>query len=128
MNPLVLVVEEQPALRARYEQFLRDEGYEVVTAATAEGLLSLARELSPRAVVLDPDAGGGKGMEAALKLLEVGLPTSLVFNTSHPYSMETDFSTWVADAYAVRTHGVGELGRTLRRLIKPESATSAAGN
>ena len=123
MNPLVLVVEEQPALRARYEQFLRDEGYEVVTAATAEGLLSLAQELSPKAVVLDPDAGGGEGMEAALQLLEVGLPTLLVFNTS-----QTDFSTWVADAYTVRTHGVGELGRTLRQLLKPEPATSAAEN
>ncbi len=126
MPPVVLIVEEQTALREQYARFLRDEGYEVVTAAAAEELLLLAQKTTPDVVVLDPDSGGGKGMEAALKLLEAGSPASLVFNTSRPYSLETDFSTWVADAYSVRTHGVGELGRIVRDVLHRAPATPAA--
>ncbi len=126
MNPLVLLVEEQSTLRHRYAQFLRGEGYEVVTAQTAEEALPLARKFSPQAVVLDPDARGGRGMEVALRFLEGSQPASLIFNTSHPLSMETDFSTWVADAYTVRSHGVDELGRTLRSLLTTDPAAAAS--
>ncbi|MCK4305658.1 MAG: response regulator [Candidatus Eisenbacteria sp.] len=128
MTPLVLIVEEQSALRRRYARFLRDEGYEVVTAAKIEETIPLAKRRSPNVVVLDPESGGGKGMEAAHKLLKAGLPASLVFNTSHPISMETDFSTWVADAYTVRTHGVEELGRTLRKLLVTAPVMPATEN
>ena len=127
MYPRVLVVEEQPALRERYAEFLHDEGYDVVTTSAVDEVLSLARKLEPRVVVLDPDAGSGRGMQAALDLLELNLSLYLVFNTSHPFSMETDFSTWVADAYAVRSHGVRELSQTLRHLLAKEQALSAPG-
>lgn len=122
MIPTILVVEAQPALRRQYARFLRDEGYEVVTVAVPDEVLTLARRLSPDVVVLDPDCDDGKGMKVALTLFEAGLPTSVVFNTSHPYSLEADFSTWVADAYTVRTHGVGALGRAVRQVLHTQAA------
>lgn len=125
MNPVVLIVEEHAGLREQYERFLRDEGYEVVSTAAADELTTLAEKISPDVVVVDPDSGGGRGMEAAMHLLAAGTPASLIFNTAYPFSMETDFSTWVADAYSVRSHGVGDLGRALSEVLGHAAHTSA---
>ena len=123
-GPRILVIEEHPALRNSYEQALRSEGYEVLSAATPHGLVELARQACPDCVVLDPDSEGGDGMRAALHLLDEGLLTSLVFNTSRPYSMESDFTTWVADAYAVRAKGVEGLLRAVQQALPKAVATS----
>lgn len=117
MNPKVLIVEEHAGLREQYERFLRDEGYEVVTTPVTDDLRALVKKFRPDVIVVDPDSGGGRGMEAALHLLAVGTPAALIFNTAYPFSMETDFSTWVADAYSVRSHGVGDLGRALQEVL-----------
>jgi DNA-binding NarL/FixJ family response regulator len=117
MGPRILVIEEHPALREGYERALRDQGYEVLSAASTRGLIDVARQASPDCVVLDPDSDSGRGMDAALRLLEEGLLTSLVFNTSRPYSMESDFTTWVADAYAVRSQGVEDLLRAVQQVL-----------
>jgi DNA-binding response OmpR family regulator len=117
MIPVVLLVEEQSALRDRYAQYLRNEGYEVVTAAGVEELASLASRVAPNAIVLDPECDNGGGYQAALSLLNSGSHASLVFNTSHAFDLENDFSNWVADEFANRDHGVGELGRVLRRVL-----------
>ena len=123
-GPRILVVEEHPVLRSGYERALRDEGYEVVSAGTTRGLVELARQCCPDCVVIDPDSDGGNGMTAALRLLEEGLLASLVFNTSRPYSMESDFTTWVADAYAVRSQGVEGLLRAVQQAIPRAVANS----
>lgn len=124
MGPRILVIEEHPVLRHGYEQALRDQGYEVLTAASTRGLIEMARQACPDCVVLDPDSDGGQGMDAALRLLEEGLLTSLVFNTSRPYSMESDFTTWVADAYAVRSQGVDDLLRAVQQVLPKAVANS----
>jgi DNA-binding NarL/FixJ family response regulator len=124
MGPRILVIEEHPALRDGYERALREEGYEVLSTASTFGLIDLARQACPDCVVLDPDSDNGKGMDAALRLLEEGLLTSLVFNTSRPYSMESDFKTWVADAYAVRSQGVDDLLRAVQQVLPKAVANS----
>ncbi len=124
MVPRVLIVEEHAALREGYERSLRDEGYEVLTAASTDGLLELVRSSSPDLVVLDPEGEGGKGMASALQLIEANVPASLVFNTSKPYTMEIDFSTWVADAFAVRSQGVDGLLRAVQQVLPRAVANS----
>jgi DNA-binding response OmpR family regulator len=117
MTPKVLVVEEQPALRRKYETYLRRQGYDVASASSPDDILSLTGEQPFDAIILDPDGGGGRGMEVALALLRSGTGAALVFNTSSPHDLETDFSSWIADAYAVRSQDAGELGQALRRLL-----------
>ncbi len=124
MGPRILLIEEHSVLRNGYEQALRDQGYEVLSAASTRGLIDLARQTCPDCVVLDPDSESGRGMDAALRLLEEGLLTSLVFNTSRPYSMESDFTTWVADAYAVRSQGVDDLLRAVQQVLPRAVANS----
>jgi CheY-like chemotaxis protein len=52
-DPLVLVVDDDPAVREFMERFLEREGYRVITAADGIAALALAREHHPTAITLD---------------------------------------------------------------------------
>lgn len=61
MTPLVLVVDDDPRLRATLERELRHAGFAVATAGGGREALTLSRQLRPAAVVLDvtmPDLDG----------------------------------------------------------------------
>ncbi len=126
MTPVVLVVEEQPALCKRYSDCLEGEGYRVVSTTDPAVGLKHFRQEHPHVVVLDPDAKGGAGMKLALEILRADPSVLLVFNTSYPYHVEMDFSSWVADAYAVRSHGVEELAEAVRRVLGRRQAHSVS--
>ena len=49
----MLVIDDEPAVRDLVQRFLSKEGFRVVTAASGEEGLRLARELHPHAITLD---------------------------------------------------------------------------
>lgn len=51
--PRILVVDDDPTLCRLYEQFLKEEGYETITAANGADALSVLVEKQPDLVVLD---------------------------------------------------------------------------
>jgi len=118
MTPIVLVVEEQPALRRSYERFFREEGYRVLATPPSEDALRLVRETPLDLILVDPSAGDGRGMQIATEALRFDPGVRLVFNTSAPCELEMDFSSWVADAYTVRSHRLGDVGEAVRTLLR----------
>ncbi len=124
---MVLLAEEQPALRQRYGEFLRGQGFDVLEAADGEALVKMAREHRPSSIVLDPDIGEGQGRKAALALLDMGLNAEIIFNTSRPCRIEDDFSSWIADAYVVRTTDVASWGCSLLPHLPAASRVSHSG-
>lgn len=117
MTPIVLVVEEQPALRRSYERLLREEGYCVLAAPPTEEALRLVRENPPDLIVVDPSAGAGLGRRIADEALRADPTVRLVFNTSDPMELERDFSSWMADAFTRRSPRPGEVGGAVRALL-----------
>ncbi len=126
MRPVVLLGEEQPALRRRYRDFLRAHGCEVLEAEDTAQLVRLARECAPTHVVLDPDLGEGQGHDAVLALLDLGLRSEIIFNTSRPCHLEDDFSSWIADAYVVRSSDVAGWGEALLPHLKSQALQAQA--
>ena len=119
MRRSVLVVEEHPALRRAYVRLLRDAGYEVFSASPAEEIEPLLAGRRPDAIILDPAGAAGKGMLIAESALKANPSIALVFNASDSRSIGTDFSTWVADAYTVRTSAPEELLHAVQALLPP---------
>ncbi|MBI4494302.1 MAG: response regulator [Chloroflexi bacterium] len=67
--PLVLVVEDEPAIASLVEALLQDEGYRTLRAETGREAEALARSAQPDLVILDfrlPDKDGAEVL-AALK-------------------------------------------------------------
>ena len=60
-GPLVLVVDDDPTVRDLFSEFLRRDGFRVVTARDGEEGLALAREHRPAAITLDVIMPGKDG-------------------------------------------------------------------
>jgi signal transduction histidine kinase/DNA-binding response OmpR family regulator/HAMP domain-containing protein len=79
----LLVIDDDPTVRDLMTRFLSKEGYQVVTAASGEEGLRLAKEVRPIAITLDTVMPGidGWGVLAALKADEVTADVPVIMVT-----------------------------------------------
>ena len=99
--PVILVADNDPAVKERIEPFLSHAGYEVVIAASAQEALRKAVQLQPLAVLIDTQLppNGGSGLvydlrrESKTKDIPIVL-TSKVNKESLPFDIgQADFLT-----------------------------------
>jgi DNA-binding response OmpR family regulator len=64
----ILVVSGDPAVFRASSALLRDQGFEVIEAATALAGLQLAREQPPELMVLDAQLADGSGLDAGRQI------------------------------------------------------------
>lgn len=117
----VLVVEDDTNQRLLYEEELREEGYEVVSAGDGREALRVARESNPNLVILDINMPAMDGLDALSQLLEINPTLPVIINTAYP-GYQDSFTAWSADAYIVKSSDLTELKATIKRLLdKPVS-------
>lgn len=112
----VLIVEDDTNQRLLYEEELRDEGYEILSAGDGREALRVANETKPSAVVLDINMPGMDGIDTLSQLLESHPEVPVIINTAYP-GYQDSFTTWSADAYVVKSSDLTELKATLQRLL-----------
>lgn len=82
-RPSLLLVDDDEVLRERLARALRERGYEVVTAGSAEQALELARQDSPELAVVDLRMPGRSGLELVRELLALDASTRVVVLTGY---------------------------------------------
>lgn len=112
----VLVVEDDTNQRLLYEEELREEGYEVISAGDGREALQVARETNPDLVVLDINMPAMDGLDALSQLLEINPGLPVIINTAYP-GYQDSFTAWSADAYIVKSSDLTELKSTVKRLL-----------
>ncbi len=112
----VLLVEDEKNQRLLYEQELTDEGYEVVLAADGREALRLFTETRPDVVVLDIQMPNMDGIEALSKVLGVDNRVPVILHTAYS-SYKSNFMTWSADAYVVKSADLTELKGRIREAL-----------
>jgi len=116
MPSRVLVVEDDTNQRLLYEEELREEGYEVISAGDGREALQAARESNPDLVVLDINMPAMDGLDALAQLLEINPALPVIINTAYP-GYQDSFTAWSADAYIVKSSDLTELKATVKRLL-----------
>ncbi|RFU12942.1 phosphate regulon transcriptional regulatory protein PhoB [Rhodobacteraceae bacterium W635] len=120
-EPLVLVVEDEPAQREVLAYNIRAEGYSVITAAAGDEALVMVRETPPDVIVLDWMLPSVSGIEVC-RQLKTGAETSKI-----PVIMLSARSEEVdrvrgletgADDYVVKPYSVAELLARLRTQLR----------
>ena len=82
MEPRILVIDDDPAVTGLLRRGLAYEGYAVVTAASGEAGLALARETPPDLVVLDRMMPGLDGMAVLARLRAADPQLPVLFLTA----------------------------------------------
>jgi DNA-binding response OmpR family regulator len=114
--PKILIVDDDEGLRRRYRQELESEGYEVETVASAAEALDRAGSLAVDGVVLDLHLNGADGLSVLRKMVKGSPRVAVVVNSAYSH-FKTNFATWSADEYVVKSSDLSELKKALRSAI-----------
>jgi two-component system response regulator MprA len=125
--PLVLVVDDEPAIRTSVGRALSLDGYAVEAVEDGEGALESVAERAFDAVVLDVAMPGVDGLEVCRRLRAAGDRTAILMLTARDaVRSRVDGLDAGADDYLVKPFALAELKARLRALIRrtdpPETA------
>ena len=94
----ILIVDDEESVRNSLAGVMRDEGYEVVTAASGKEGIELLHEAQPALVLLDIAMPGMDGIETLQRLKEIRPDLPVVMVTGHG-TIETAVKTTKMGAY-----------------------------
>ena len=116
MDNRVLVVDDEEHVRKLYMSALSREGYEVDTAADGKEALAIIKQRDINAIVLDIELEEESGLELLKRFKSVRPDLPIILNTAYSVYM-SDFKTWVADAYIVKSSDMQPLIDKLDELV-----------
>ena len=117
MKKKILLVEDEESLRLLYEEELKAEGYEVITAGNGKEALRQLEGIKPDLIILDIVMPVMDGMETLGQIMGKKRTIPIIIHTSYPGYRE-DFMSWAADAYVAKSSDLRELKDTARDLLK----------
>ena len=116
--PKLLIVDDEENIRLLYQQELQKLGYQVETAATIEQAKELFAGSNSDLVILDLKlTAEDGGLETLRWLRDKDRRIPIIINTAYP-TFKADFSSWLADAYLVKSANLDELKATIAKLLK----------
>ena len=117
----ILIVDDERDIRLLYSAELEDEGYEVDSAGTGEEAAQLLENRSYDLIVLDIQMKGESGLQILQKIVQQRSEMPVILNTAFSCYKE-DFSSWLADAYVVKSSDLTELKEEIKRLLAKKHA------
>ena len=113
----LLVVDDEQNIRLLYQKELEVQGHQVITAASAEEARLCFEKEKPELVVLDLKLTVEEGgLEALRWMRDFDPKIPIVINTAYP-AYKADFSSWLADAYIVKSGNLDELKATIEKIL-----------
>jgi two-component system response regulator (stage 0 sporulation protein F) len=119
----ILVVEDEKALSLLYKEELTEEGYKVTAVLDAEAALEALAKERFDLIITDIRMPGKNGIDLVTRVLSRQPDIPIIINTAYQ-SYKSDFKTWAADAYVVKSSSLEELKAKIKELIeKPHVPT-----
>ncbi len=112
----ILLVEDDKNQRLLYEQELRLEGYEIVTAADGKEGLGKVQEQPPDMIIMDINIPKMNGIETMGVILSKYKNIPIIINTAYS-SYKDNFMSWAADAYIVKSADLTELKNKIKEIL-----------
>ncbi|GAB4261087.1 MAG: response regulator [Deferrisomatales bacterium] len=112
----ILVVDDEESIRALYREELEDEGYRVVCAAGGAEARAVLADEQIHLVVLDIKLKGESGLQILQEIARERQHVPVVLSTAYG-SFKDDFSSWLADAYVVKSGNLQELKDEVAKVL-----------
>jgi DNA-binding NtrC family response regulator len=113
----VLVVDDDESLRILYSRELAEDGHQVETVGSGKEALASIDESRPDIVVLDIKMEGMDGLSVLDEIMKKDKSIPVVLNTAYS-TFKSDFATWSADAYLVKSSDLAELKNTISKVVE----------
>jgi len=112
----LLVVDDEANIRLLYAQELSDEGYQVVTAASALEAVEKLETESFELAVIDIKLKNESGIELLQRIVKERHTLPVILCTAFS-CYKDDFSAWLADGYVVKSSDLHELKDEIARVL-----------
>jgi DNA-binding response OmpR family regulator len=124
----ILVIEDEPDLRAGLQHNLELEGYRVLTAADGREGLRKAREGQAALILLDLMLPGMPGIEVLQHLRETGHETPVIIISAKGQDRDKVHGLELgADDYLTKPFGLSELTARVRAVLRRTQSGAKAG-
>ena len=113
----ILVADDEMAIRLLYSEELKEEGYEVYTAANGREALDIIDKEPLDLVILDIKMPEMDGIEALRQIKEKKPDLPVLLSTAYG-EYKQDFATWASDDYLVKSSDLEDLKNAVKRHLK----------
>jgi CheY-like chemotaxis protein len=123
MQPIILICDDDEAVRGLVRAALAREGYEIYEAGDGDELLSCARSLQPDVIVLDMTMPGGSGLEALAVLRrdpDLRQPRVILASAWAGTAEQSAAKAVGVDRFLTKPFTIGQLRATVRELTEGE--------
>jgi DNA-binding response OmpR family regulator len=111
----LLIVDDDTNIQRLYKEELEEEGYDVTIAPTGKDALELFQKGTYDIVTLDILMPDIDGISLLRKMKEQRPDIPIIMSTAYDY--RDDFAVWASEAYIVKSSDLGELKKTIKRLL-----------
>ena len=112
----ILIVDDEDSIRALYRTELEEDGYRVICASDGASALDALNAGTVHLVVLDIKLKGESGLQVLQEITRSHRQLPVILSTAYG-SFKDDFSSWLADAYVVKSSNMQELKAEVSRVL-----------
>jgi DNA-binding response OmpR family regulator len=121
MAKRILIVDDEVNIRNLYRQEFEDEGYLVDTAASPEEADEIMEKQSPHLMILDIELSGQDGLSYLREVMQANRNLQVVISSAYS-SYKDEFSSWLAEAYIVKSSDLEPLKQKVQELLEREAS------
>ena len=112
----ILLVDDEEHIRLLFKEELEEEGYEIDLASNGFEALDKLRHEGFDLVVLDIKMPGMDGIQTLNEIKKINKDQHVILCSAYG-EYKQDFSSWVSDAYVVKSADTRELKETIKNIL-----------
>ena len=117
MEPIrILLVDDEEHIRLLFKEELEEEGYTIVLASNGFDALEKLKDQHFDLVVLDIKMPGMDGIQTLNEIKKLNKEQPVILCSAYG-EFKQDFSSWVSDAYVVKSADTRELKDTIKKIL-----------
>lgn len=114
--PKLLIVDDETYIRMLYKKEFEGDGYEVFLAPGAAEAMELMATQRPDLVILDIELGDQSGLTLLNRLRQEFRECAVVLHSAYS-TYKSDFQSWLADAYIMKSSDLNPLKNKVKELL-----------
>ena len=112
----ILLVDDEEHIRLLFKEELEEEGYTIELASNGFDALEKMKNRRFDLVVLDIKMPGMDGIQTLNEIKKIDKDQHVILCSAYG-EFKQDFSSWVSDAYVVKSADMRELKETIKNIL-----------